>query len=132
VHGYDPVACDANRKLGDPNLMALLALTRVTATVPDGGTYTPNCLLSGAFVITFLGSGTIAAPTMIADGTIIMIRIIMPVSSTAVIQFDPAAYRLFDEQVHPNHGGVGLNGGSIGWFLGYENGLCFKIAGFGY
>lgn len=106
--------------------MGLINLTRTSATVANGGSYQPNCLLSGAFALTLQGSATILPPVAIGDGSIIAIRLNFAANPAAVVTFDPA-YLMGGEQVL-----TGNTGGSMCWFFGYEEGFVLPLNGFGF
>ncbi len=106
--------------------MALLNLSRVAATVANGGSYQPNCLFSGAFALTLQGSATILPPVSISDGTIFAVRLNFAANAASVVTFDPA-YLMAGEQTL-----TGNVGGSMVWFFGYEEGYVLPLKGFGF
>lgn len=104
-----------------------LQLVRTTATVPAGGTYIPNGLLSGAFELTLQGSATIGPPTLINDGTLWWIRVNFGPSHAAVLSFDRAAYDLIQNFDY----GPGMGGGSLMWLFLMENGKNYLVRHWG-
>lgn len=106
----------------------LLNLTRVSANVPNNGSYQPNCLLgAGAFALTLAGNATILPPVNIDSGTIILIRLNFGSLVGNVVTWDPA----YDLSSWGEQQIVGHTQGSMLWWFGYEDGRCHKIAGFG-